>query len=55
MPEGSTVEELLEILGIGHKRIAVAVNRSVVPRSTFAQVRLAAGDRVEILEAIGGG
>ena len=32
MPEGSTVAGLLEILGIGHKRIAVAVNRSVVPR-----------------------
>jgi sulfur carrier protein len=35
--------------------VAVAVNRDVVPRSTFATHRLAEGDRVEILEAVGGG
>jgi sulfur carrier protein len=35
--------------------VAVAVNRGVVPRSAFPAVALAAGDRVEILEAVGGG
>ena len=33
----------------------VAINRGVVPRSTFDTQRVAAGDRVEILEAVGGG
>ena len=37
------------------RRIAVAVNRDVVPRSRLASHALAAGDRVEILEAVGGG
>ena len=50
-----TVAGLIEILGIAGKRIAVAVNRDVVPRSTFANHPLTTGDQVEILEAVGGG
>ena len=52
---GCTVEGLLGVLGFERRRIAVAVNRDVVPRSAFGRHRLAAGDRVEILEAVGGG
>ncbi len=52
---GSSVDELLRTLGMTGRRVAVAVNREVVPRSAFARHRLAAGDRVEILEAVGGG
>jgi sulfur carrier protein len=37
------------------RRVAVAVNREVVPRSAFPARRLVPGDRVEILEAVGGG
>jgi len=55
VPRDATVQGLLDALGISAKRIAVAVNRAVVPRSTFEQHRLAPGDRVEILEAVGGG
>jgi sulfur carrier protein len=52
---GSTVDSLLQNLGLERRRIAVAVNRDVVPRSHFASHRLLAGDCVEILEAVGGG
>jgi len=52
---GSTVSGLLETLGLGGKRVAVAVNRNVVPRSRYDSVVLATDDRVEILEAVGGG
>ena len=55
VPTGSTVALLLSELDLGEKRVAVAINRDVVPRSTFAVHELAAGDRVEILEAVGGG
>lgn len=55
VPVGSTLESLLRILGLAQPRIAVAVNREVVPRSAFASRELAAGDRIEILEAVGGG
>ena len=52
---GSTVQKLLVSLGLEHRRVAVAINRDVVPRSTFTDQELAAGDRIEILEAVGGG
>ena len=50
-----TISELLEGLDLGGKRVAVAVNRDVVIRSRHAEHRIADGDRIEILEAVGGG
>jgi thiamine biosynthesis protein ThiS len=59
VPTGCTVARLVEELvgepGAGGRKVAVAVNREVVPRSRFAEHVLGAGDRVEILEAVGGG
>jgi thiamine biosynthesis protein ThiS len=55
VPAGASVRSLLALLGFEGRRVAVAVNRAVVPRSTYDTHRLAAGDRVEILEAVGGG
>lgn len=50
-----TVEGLIGELGFEQRRVAIAVNRDVIPRSAFATHRLGPGDRVEILEAVGGG
>ena len=55
IPPETSVRELLTRLGFEGVKVAVAVNRNVVPRSSFETHRLAAGDRVEILEAVGGG
>ncbi len=52
---GCTVDGLVLSLGLNRSRIAVAVNRDVVPRSRFGSHPLASGDRIEILEAVGGG
>jgi sulfur carrier protein len=52
---GCTIDGLLEALGMAGRRVAVAVNRDVVPRSRYGAVVLAADDCVEILEAVGGG
>jgi sulfur carrier protein len=52
---GTTIADLLGELGLGGRRVAVAVNRGVVPRASHASRALAPGDRVEILEAVGGG
>ncbi len=54
-PVGSTVQDLLEILGMTERRVAIALNRDVVPRSNYPAIVLAAEDRIEILEAVGGG
>ncbi|PWV78832.1 sulfur carrier protein ThiS [Halomonas sp. A11-A] len=50
-----TVAQLVESLGLAGRRIAVEVNEEIVPRSEHAATRLAEGDRVEVVHAIGGG
>lgn len=51
----ASLTELLEQAGYGARRVAVEVNREIVPRSRHPEHRLAEGDRVEIVHAIGGG
>jgi thiamine biosynthesis protein ThiS len=55
VPPNCTVEQLLQLLEMGERRVAVALNRDVIPRSHFGQRAISAGDRIEILEAVGGG
>ncbi|MCK9238075.1 MAG: sulfur carrier protein ThiS [Thiopseudomonas sp.] len=50
-----TLAELLEQLELTGKRLAVEVNLAIVPRSQHEQHVLKAGDKVEIVHAIGGG
>lgn len=50
-----TVAQLLEAAGFGGRRVAVEVNGGIVPRSAHASHALHAGDRVEIVHALGGG
>ncbi len=52
--DGSTVAELLAALGV-QGRLAVELNDEVLPRSEHERRRLAEGDRIEIVRAIGGG
>ena len=55
LPAGCTVAGLLADAGYGARRVAVEVNGEIVPRSAHATRALAAGDRVEIVQALGGG
>lgn len=50
-----TVGALLEQLGLTGQRVAVEVNREIVPRSRHAELTLRDDDRVEVVRAIGGG
>ena len=52
---GATVAELVESLGLGPRRVAVEVNRTLVPRAEYAATPLADGDAVEIIHFVGGG
>jgi sulfur carrier protein len=50
-----TIASLLEAEGQGGRRVAVEVNREIVPRSRHAEHLLADGDHIEFIQAIGGG
>lgn len=51
----TTVAALLEARGLAGKRVAVERNGEIVPKSRHAETTLAAGDRIEIVVAVGGG
>jgi len=51
----ASVSQLLDLLGLHGKRIAVEVNRDIVPRSEYDKVTLKDNDKIEIVNAIGGG
>jgi sulfur carrier protein len=51
----ATVAALLAETGHGERRVAVEVNRQIVPRSQHDRHTLHDGDQVEIVQAIGGG
>jgi len=53
--EALSVLGLLQAAGYGERRVAVEVNREIVPRSRHGQHALCEGDAVEIIQAIGGG
>jgi sulfur carrier protein len=55
VPEGATAAELVELLELTGRRLAMEVNGDILPRSRHAGHRLAAGDRIEIVHAVGGG
>ncbi|WP_409524219.1 sulfur carrier protein ThiS [Nitrincola sp. MINF-07-Sa-05] len=50
-----TLSQLTERLGLAGKRIAIELNLDIIPRSEHTATLLKAGDRVEIVHAIGGG
>jgi len=52
---GADVARLLEALDMSGKRVAVEKNGEIVPRSRYAGTRLAEGDALEIVVAVGGG
>jgi sulfur carrier protein len=47
--------ELIARLELAGKRVALERNGEIVPRSRYAEQRLAEGDRLEIVVAVGGG
>jgi len=53
--EGMTIADLVAELGLGKRRIAVEVNREIIPRDHYGTYRLNAGDHIEIVHFVGGG
>lgn len=54
-PDGLTISDLVEALSLHPKKVAVERNLEVVPKSLHAATQLADGDRIEIVQFVGGG
>jgi sulfur carrier protein len=54
-PAPFTLAALVERLGMKADRVAVELNRDIVPRDRWAETELTEGDRLEIVHFVGGG
>lgn len=52
---GASVLQLLEQLGLNPERVAVEFNLGILPKTKWEETRVAAGDRFEIVQFVGGG
>jgi thiamine biosynthesis protein ThiS len=55
VPDGTSVAEMVNGLGLDPLRVAVERNLEIVPRSTLGEVRVEDGDDFEIVHFVGGG
>jgi sulfur carrier protein len=55
VPEGLSVQALVEYVGLNEGPVAVEINGAIIPRARHADHRLASGDIVEIVHFVGGG
>jgi len=50
-----SLSELVQQLGMKQDRVAVELNRNIVPREMWPQTALSEGDRLEVVHFVGGG
>jgi thiamine biosynthesis protein ThiS len=50
-----TLAALIEQMGMKPERVAVELNRDIVPRDRWTETLLSEGDRLEIVHFVGGG
>jgi len=50
-----TLETLLTELGHANKKVAVEINEEIIPRSELRNKLVVDGDKIEIINAVGGG
>lgn len=55
LPDGATVADLLEALGLGSRWVVVERNGEPVPRAEVETAVLDQGDRLELVRAVAGG
>ena len=54
-PKESTIINILENLDIENKFLAVEVNETILPKSEYDKYIIQENDKIEIINAIGGG
>ncbi len=55
LPEGTTVEGLIELLGLAGSICAAEVDKKIVPKRERSETILKEGQSIEIVTLVGGG
>ena len=55
LPKDSNIEDLIVHLGYQNQRIAIEINELIIPKSNHSSFLLKDLDKVEVINAVGGG
>jgi sulfur carrier protein len=55
LPPGTSVRGLLDHLGLNPGRVAIEYNLEILPKTKWDTTQVAPGDRLEIVQFVGGG
>ena len=55
LEDGRTIADLLSELRLGGRRVAVELNRDIVPTAEYGSRTIREGDTIEIVQFVGGG
>ena len=55
LPDNANIADLIKHLGCQDQRIALEVNEAIIPKSKHQEFLLSSSDKVEIINAVGGG
>ena len=55
IPTGLSLKGLLERLQLDPRKVAVERNLEIAPRSDYDAIKIEAGDRLEVVQFVGGG
>ncbi|MBW2478072.1 MAG: sulfur carrier protein ThiS [Deltaproteobacteria bacterium] len=55
LDDQATIDSLLASLQLDRHQVVVELNRQIVPRDRFSQTDLAEGDKLEVVQFVGGG
>jgi thiamine biosynthesis protein ThiS len=55
LPPGTSVRALLDHLGLNPGRVAIEYNLGILPKTRWEETHVVTGDRLEIVQFVGGG
>ncbi|MFM9905639.1 MAG: sulfur carrier protein ThiS [Pyrinomonadaceae bacterium] len=55
LPAETNLDMLLDFFSLPAKRIAVELNKTVIPRAEWGQIAVNDGDQIEVVHFVGGG
>jgi len=55
VPDDASVAQLLEQFSLPRQRVAIELNKNVVRRKDWAEIRLRESDTIEVIHFVGGG
>jgi len=55
VPSKSTIDSVIQTLEVNKKYIAVEINEVIIPKSQYEKYIINENDKIEIINAVGGG